>query len=232
MLFGAVLTELQLARGIQPCYGEQRHEAGNKDTGRGTKTRGGESRKFGGEQLRVLNLAHLYTWHDREGYVSCFVNMFLAMPPPPQVCRQKKKSASDEENPYEVHRVANIAQKKALLELLALQIPQQKESRGSSLEQAKGYITNNGWWWQRFWWVWWESVHMSSDSLSYILAQTFAEANEVSHLNGVWSVCEPQQQMTMQIASTLGLHRPDVCTNKSKHSRLGLNMWLRHFDSH
>jgi hypothetical protein len=51
MLFGAVLTELQLARGIQPRYGEQRHRAGNKDTGRGTKTWGGESRKFGGEQL-------------------------------------------------------------------------------------------------------------------------------------------------------------------------------------
>ena len=35
MLFGAVLTELQLTQGIQPCYREQRHGAGNKDMGWG-----------------------------------------------------------------------------------------------------------------------------------------------------------------------------------------------------
>ena len=31
MLFGAVLTELQLAQGIQPHYGEQRHGVGNPE---------------------------------------------------------------------------------------------------------------------------------------------------------------------------------------------------------
>ena len=35
MLFGAILTKLQLTWGIQPCYGEQRHRAGNKDMGQG-----------------------------------------------------------------------------------------------------------------------------------------------------------------------------------------------------
>ena len=35
MLFGAVSTELQLAWGIQPRHGEQRHRAGNKDMGQG-----------------------------------------------------------------------------------------------------------------------------------------------------------------------------------------------------
>ena len=56
MLFGAVLMELQLTQGIQPCHGEQRHRAGNKDMGRGIQ------KIWQGTTIHVLYMLHLLNY--------------------------------------------------------------------------------------------------------------------------------------------------------------------------
>ena len=50
-----------MPQGTKTQGGEQRHKAGNKDTGWGTKTWGGESRKFGGGQL-----VFRFEWSDHD----------------------------------------------------------------------------------------------------------------------------------------------------------------------